>query len=183
MIPMSELIKDPAYREFLTTQPSVPAIAAQKRKGRSKPWVVYVQRERGGPWGKREFWKYTKAFAFFRLALKAGVHDCTINNRRVGFKPPQKWVRVKGKYVVGSDGKRRQVTKPVPWKPRAELLEGQPEHHWCKYCRRPTVFRYFRKHKALEGVDIDSTVPRCCICGASARIAIDFSSDKGFRFI
>lgn len=180
MIRMSELVKDPVYRKFLTTQPALPPIAKDKTMMATKPWVVYVQREKGGSWGKKEFWRYTKAFAFLNKALKADVYDCTINNRRIGFKPPQKFVRIKGKYVVGSDGVRRQQTKPVPWV--FVTPDGQPDHHWCKYCRRPTVFRYFRKHKALKGVDIDTTVPRCCICGASARIAIDWSSDKGFRF-
>lgn len=180
MIQMSELVKDPVYRSFLTTQPAQPAISVNKKLMSRPPWVVYVQREKNGPWGKKEFWKYTKAFKFFRKALKAGVYDCTINNRRIGFKPPQRFVRIKGKYVVGSDGVRRQQTKPVPWV--AKIPEGQPDHHWCKHCRRPTVFRYYKKHKALKGVEIDTTIPRCCICGASARIAIDHASDKGFRF-
>jgi hypothetical protein len=174
---MSELIKDPVYRKFLTTPPQLPAHAENKRLNDSPPWVVYVQRVSGGKWGKKEFWTYKKAFKFFRKALKLGVHDVTINNKRVGSPPPSKWVRVRGKYVVGSDGVKRQATKLVFWKPKLEADDG--EHHWCKYCRRPTTFKYYISHKRLGPVTSD--VLRCCICGASERIDIHTPSDKMFR--
>lgn len=179
MIPMSELIKDPFYKAFLTTPPKTPSVSRDPNKCKSPPWVVYVQKEANGPWGKKEFWKYSDAFKFFKKALKLHVADCTINNRRFGFDPPSRMVRIKGKYVKGSDGITRQATKIVTWRP--QLLPEDGEHHWCRYCRRPTVFKYFRKHKALKGVDIDTTTPRCCICGASTRIAIDYKTDKGFH--
>lgn len=178
VIPMSELIRDPDYRKFLTTTPSLPAHAANKRMNASKPWVVYVQKESGGKWGKREFWTYKKAFRFFKQCLtEYKVHDLAINCKRVGFEPPFKWVRVRGKYVTDSKGKKRQAQARVYWK--AKLAPEDEEHHWCKYCRRPTVFKYFSSHKRL-GV-VDPNIMRCCICGASARIAIHFRSDKGFR--
>lgn len=177
MIPMSELIKDPVYRKFLTVPPKLPDFARDKRMNISPPWVVYVQKTPGGKWGKREFWTYKKAFGFFRKALKLGVHDVTINCKRIGFDPPSKWVRIKGKYVVGSDNVKRQATKLIYWKLRTE--SGEEEHHWCKYCRRPTVFKFYDSHKRLGFVD--STVSRCCICGASERIAIHTPSDRSFR--
>lgn len=174
---MSELVKDPVYRKFLETKPKLPPIARDKEMQKSPPWVVYVQREVGGPWGKREFWKYSEALKFLGKALKLHVHDATINCRRIGFEPPMRFVRIKGKFVTGSDGKKRQATKKVSWKPKLDAYDM--EHHWCKYCRRPTVFKYFRKHKALKEGMVDSTMPRCTICGASARIALS-PTDKGF---
>ena len=176
LIPMSELIKDPVYRKFLLTPPLIPE-HAKARKGVSPPWVVYVQRKSGGPWGKREFKTYKKAFKFFRKALKLGVHDITINNKRIGYEPPSKWVRVRGKYVTGSDGIRRQAQKQVFWK--VKLSPEDEEHHWCKYCRRPTVFKYYSKHKRLG--EVSPWARRCCICGASERIAIHTPSDKSYR--
>lgn len=171
MIPMSELVRDPNYRRYLETKPKEPPISRDPRLQQSPPWVVFVQREAGGKWGKKEFWKYSEAFKFMAKALKAKVHDATIHNKRVAFDPPGRFVKIKGQYVTGSDGKRRQATKIVPWKPR--LADGDPDHHWCRYCRRPTVFRYYRKHKALKmSHPIDSTVTRCCICGSSSRIAL-----------
>lgn len=168
MIQMSELVRDPVYKKYLQTKPKLPAIARSRRMMATPPWVVYVQREVAGPWGKREFWKYSEAFNFMKRALKLGVHDAAINCKRLGFDPPTRFVRIKGKYVLGSDGVKRQATKEVPWKPR---LDGSdPDHEWCMYCRRPTEFKYYRKHKRLT--TIDTTVRRCCICGASERIAL-----------
>lgn len=165
---MSELVKDPTYRKFLETMPKTPPFSRDKKMQSSPPWVVYVQREVDGPWGKKEFWKYSEAFRFMRHWLKKGAHDATINNKRIPTPPPQKLVRIKGKYVTGSDGKRRPATKYVTWKPA--LAPEDLTHHWCLYCRRPTVFKYFTKHKRLK--EVDPTVRRCTICGASERIAV-----------
>ena len=171
MIPMTELVKDPVYKRYLQTKPVLPAVARSKKLMRTPPWVVYVQKEADGAWGKKEFWKYSEAFNFMKRALKLGVHDAAINCRRVGFLPPSRFVRIKGKYVLGSDGVKRQATKAVPWKPKLDVSD--PDHEWCMYCRRPTVFKYYRKHKALKSLGfLDNTIRRCCICGASARIAI-----------
>lgn len=177
MIPMSELVKDPAYKEFLQQKPRVP----RDRPGGilSPPWVVYVQRDVDGKWGKKEFWKYSEAFKFFRAWLKRGAHDATINNKRYPTAPPHRFVRIRGKYVVGKDGVKRQATKRVWWKPNAAMMADQPTHQWCQYCRRPTIFKYFSKHRVIG--DCDATVPRCVICGASVRIAIHRPSDRGFR--
>lgn len=176
VILMSELVEDPTYWEFLQTKPELPEISRDKRMMLTAPWVVYVQREAEGKWGKREFWKYSKALKFLERALAVGVHDAALNCRRIGFDPPSRFVRIKGKFVKGSDGKRRQATKRVYWKPR--LPADEADHHWCKYCRRPTVFKYFSTHKRLGKVD--TTVPRCCICGASARIALP-AHDRMYR--
>lgn len=178
MIPMSELVKDPNYRAFLETQPKTPPISRDKGRQTSPPWIVYVQVSADGKWGKKEFWKYTKAFRFFRACMKQGVHDATINNRRIPTSPPSRMVRIKGKFVVGSDGIKRQATKLVEWKLPTALAQDQPEHHWCLYCRRPTVFKFYSKHPRLGRVD--SFIQRCCICGASARIALT-ASDRSFR--
>lgn len=171
---MSELVKDPTYRKFLETKPKTPKISRDKRMQTSPPWVVFVQREPDGPWAKKECWKYSEAFKVFKHWLKKGAHDATIHNKRVPTKPPSRLVRIKGKYVTGSDGKRRQATTYVTWKPK--LLPEDPIHYWCMYCRRPTVFKYFTKHKRI-GV-VDSTVRRCCICGSSERIAIQESERR-----
>lgn len=178
MIPMSELVKDPVYRKFLETKPELPRIMRSKKMMASPPWVVYIQREMDGSWGKKEFWKYSEAFHFMRGWMKKGAYDATINCKRLGFDPPMRRVRLKGKYIVGSDGISRQATKLVPWKLPAKMALDQIDHHWCKYCRRPTIFKNFSRHKRMGNVD--PTVPRCCICGASARIALT-ADDRLFR--
>lgn len=177
MIPMSELIKDPTYRKFLETQPKTPKISRNQTMQKSPPWVVYVQREADGPWAKKECWKYSEAFKVFRHWLKKGAHDATINNKRYPTPPPSRLVKIKGKFVTGSDGKRRQATTYVTWRLPAAMSLDQPTHHWCLYCRRPTVFKYFSKHKRMGNVD--SSVRRCCICGSSERIAM-LDSERRF---
>lgn len=178
MIPMSELVKEPGYRKFLETMPKTPIISRDKAVQKSPPWVVYVQIESGGKWGKKEFWKYTKAFKFFRACMKQGVHDATINNKRVPTPPPSRMVRIKGKYITGSDGVRRQATTSVEWQMPALLRADYPDHHWCLYCRRPVLWKFYSKHPRLGPVD--PFIPRCCICGVSARIGIA-SSSKMYR--
>jgi len=165
---MSELVQDRHYRRYLETKPELPPPAKTKGWSPTPPWVVYVQREAGGKWGKREFWKYKKALAFLDHALELGVHDAALNCKRLGFDPPIRFARIRGKYVRGSDGVKRQATKRIWWQPR--LMEGDQEHLWCMYCRRPVIFKYFSKHKRL-GV-VDQSVRRCTICGASERIAV-----------
>lgn len=179
MIVMSELVKDSTYRRFLQTKPKLPRVAKDPDRASSPPWVVYVQREHNGRWGKKEFWKYSEAFKFFSKALKKGVYDVALNNKRYPTPPPSRMVRIKGRFVTGSDGVKRPATKIVPWAmPAALLADGMPEHHWCQYCRRPTIFRWYTTHKRLGAVDPGT--PRCCICGASARIALH-TSDRLFR--
>lgn len=172
---MSDLLKDRFYREFLETKPTLPPLQTDKARMKSPPWVVYVQREANGTWGKREFWKYKKALKFMHAWLDRGAHDAAINNRRMRFEPPTRFVRIKGRFVRGSDGVNRQATKAVTWKPRTELLLDQPEHAWCGYCRRPVVFKFFSRHKVL-GV-VRPYVRRCVICGSSEDIA---TTRKGY---
>ena len=174
VIPMSELVKDPVYKRYLQTKPELPGVARSKKLALSPPWVVYVQKEIGGPWRKKEFWKYSEAFKFMAKGLRKGWHDAALNCKRIGFEPPMRFVRIKGKYVVGSDNVRRQATKAVPWKVRLE--PGDEDHNWCKYCRRPTVFKFYTKHKRLGYVD--PNVLRCCICGASSRIALSTTDNR-----
>lgn len=176
MIPMSELVKDPVYRRFLETKPITPVVSRSPKLASSPPWRVYVQREMGGSWGWKDFWKYSEAFKFMRAWLKRGAYDIAINNKRIPFDPPLRFARIKGKYITGSDGVVRQATTTVPWKPKLTPEDG--EHHWCRYCRRPTVFKFYTRHKRLGYVD--STVPRCCICGSSARIALT-ADDRLFK--
>lgn len=169
MMTIHDLLEDPAYRKFLTTKPRIPALSKDPSKMRTPPWVVYVQKTQLGPWGKKEFWKYSDALKFLNKAVKLKVHDAALNNRRNPTPAPSKWVRIKGKYIVNRKGEKLQATKQIVWKPK--IPDGEVDHHWCLYCRRPTVFRYYRKHKALKMPSIDSSIPRCSICGASARVA------------
>lgn len=103
----------------------------------TKPWWLYVQRKEDGPWGRRATETYRDAFDLAKKALKK--------------------LDVHDLTIVS----RRASYRP----PRG--FEWPQSHRWCPYCRRPTVFWYFRRHHALTRFkDYDlSEVPRCTVCG------------------
>lgn len=160
MITIHELLEDKAYKEFFLRRPAMPRVYGEQGK---LPWRVYVQREADGRWAKKDLPTYREAFEFFKK-WRDNMHDGAIASRPVAFAPPNKLVRVKGKYQVGSDGVNRQVTIPVIWKPK--LPAEETFHEWCPYCRRPTIFKWFSSHHAFpKGEAFDTAARRCTICG------------------
>lgn len=166
MITLPELLKDPKYREFFMTVPKDWA-----PKPGHKPWRLYVQREADGPWAKKDYASYAEAYRRLAVELKSGrLHDGAIQSRGVAYAPPTRIAKVtkngKPVYQVGSNGNRVQKTVITRWKPK--LDPADEAHTWCTYCRRPTVFRWFRSHHALRGLEgiFDPSSLRCIICGA-----------------
>lgn len=176
MITLVELLEDPKYRKYFSTPPKM-----LKPLPGKLPWRVLVQRRPGGPWAKKEVATYADAFRIIRHNLRAGtLHDGTIQSRGIAFGPPVRvakvtkggrpvWHTRDGKPVLDADGKRIQKTVNIEWKPKLDPAE-EP-HDWCTYCRRPTVFRWFRSHHALRSAGLqdiaDQSSRRCTICGAS----------------
>lgn len=178
MITLPELLKDPKYLEFFKTVPKTLVPLAGH-----KPWRLYIQKRADGPWSKKDFERYADAFRWLARCLKGEgntpIHDAAIQSRGIAFAPPTRIAKVtkngKPVYQVGSDGKRVQKTVIVRWRPR---LDGMEEAHiWCPYCRRPTVFRWFRSHHALRasGMDglVDPSDKRCTICGVREQFAVE----------
>jgi hypothetical protein len=175
LITLPELLEDPKYREFFKTVPKT-----LKPVPGQKPWRVLIQRKPGGPWAKKEYERYADAFRTIAAHIRADqLHDGAIQSRGIAFGPPQRVAKLTkggrpvyhlkdGKRVIGPDGKPIQKTVVVPWKPKLDAAD-EP-HTWCTYCRRPTVFRWFRSHHALRTAGLqglaDITDRRCVICGA-----------------
>lgn len=165
MLTINELLEDKQYKEFFLRQPEMPQVV--KLHEHLRPWRVYIQREADGPWAKKDLRTYTEAFQLFKR-LRPTIHDAAINSRSIGFAPPHRLVRIRGQYreVVRKGTKTKvQVTKLVVWKP--SLPPEETGHTWCTYCRRPTVFKYFSKHHAFTGseLQISADTLRCTICG------------------
>lgn len=163
MITLHELLDDPEYRRYFLSIPDLPDIKRMHR-----PWRVMVQRDMDGPWAKKEFWDYRKAFHFLKPYLLEGVRDAAIQSKAHAFAPPSRIVRItkNGKPVmIGEGTKRYQKTKLIVWKPK--LFPGDAPHTWCCYCRRPTEFRWFVTHHAFKDQVFNPTERRCTICGAS----------------
>lgn len=167
----------PAIKEMLTTKPAEPVrhvnVAKPNRKPvwvavplthTTPPWRVYARRTDSSNWARKDFPTYKGAFDFFKLKRKVW-HDVSITSKRQAFLPPGRTVRLKRAgqplMVKGGDGKLVQATRIVPVKP-------PPGHLWCMYCRRFTVFTWFRTHHAHRGEQallMDPSARRCCVCG------------------
>lgn len=161
MISLRELLKDPIYKKYFTTLPELPASAF---KCSTPPWRVIYRDESG--WKARNASSYREAFSVLK---GSNFIDGAITCRRIQFDPPIRRVRLKGKFYMLPDGTKQQVVKDIVWKPK--LPGDETWHNWCPYCRRPTVFSYYRKHHALKtSVELDPSVLRCAICGVSERI-------------
>lgn len=175
MITLPELLEDAKYKQFFTTAPKM-----LKPLPGQKPWRAFVQRKAGGPWAKKETETYAESFRIIKSYIRAGtLYDGAIQSRSIPFGPPQRvakvtrggkpvWHTVRGKVILGPDGKRIQKTVVVVWKPKLDAADEV--HDWCTYCRRPVVFQWFTKHHALRASGlqelIDPSARRCSICGA-----------------
>lgn len=169
MITIVDLLEDSRYKEYFC---QVPKLAVPPVNG-AKPWRVFLKLKKNRQWAQKDFATYPEAFKYFKKALKRGlILDGAINCRRQSFAPPIRYAKIRGKFIEGSDGVKRQATKRVEWQPKLNADEYD-EHQWCPWCRRPTVFKYFARHRVLNGsgIAIDPSVPRCMICGASTRVA------------
>lgn len=147
----------PAMKKLLTTVPKGLPVPI------SPAWIVYGRRDESKNWGRKEFDRYQDAFHYVKPRLST-YHDISITCKRKTFNPPGRTVKVtrggKPVMVTGPSGTHQQ-TKIVPIKP-------PPAHLWCLYCRRFTIFTWFRTHHAFRGDKaymLDPTIRRCCICG------------------
>lgn len=175
MITLNELLDDKRFRAFFSTAPKM-----TKPLPGQKPWRVLIQKKQGGPWAKKEVETYADGFRIIRQNIRAGaLYDGTIQSRGIAFGPPIRvakvtkgghpvWHTRNGKAILGPDGQRIQKTVAVEWKPK--LDPADETHTWCTFCRRPTVFRWFRSHHALRAANLQELVDpsdrRCTLCGA-----------------
>jgi hypothetical protein len=93
-----------------------------------------------GAWTRTKFESYKKAFGEARLLLA----DLDLDDD----------------FAITSRGKQF-------WPPdEYQIPEG---HLWCLYCRRPTIFRHFRRHHAFPTLhyEVSKEFARCSICGVS----------------
>lgn len=179
MLSIHDLLEDSQYKEFFCRVPALPPHVLYNPE--AKPWRLYVKLHKDSRWHTKDYRTYKEAFVKLRSMLPK-IADGAITCKVKDFPPPYRIVRIKGKYqtdkngkfILDAQGKKKQITKMVYWKPQMPMDEFQ-EHTWCPYCRRPSIFDYFLSHHALPprklgGMPIDPSVLRCVICGASERI-------------
>lgn len=166
MITLSELLKDPVYKKFFTTVPKLPDHYTRD----SMPWKLMILKHGETQWRTKKFGTYAEAFRALKKLLP-DIADATINCPGLGFQPPIRMAKVKGK----TDAKGNPIIRAVVWKP--QITSDMADHYWCAYCRRPTKFGYFEVHPAMTkarvgrmGAHVDPSLMRCFICGASELI-------------
>jgi len=169
-VTLRELVKDSVYRQWLRTEPvgGFPDFVKFR---------IYVQRERGGRWAKKDFDDFKSAYNFLARHLKEW-HDAAFVARNHACRPPV--VRVPGK-VKKKIGKQIKVVPGFVRQYYAPILSIDG-HQWCPYCRRPTVFDFFSEHHAFFHTNL-RPLPfkrRCSVCGI-AETAIKTYTAKGVR--
>lgn len=168
MITMRELLKDRTYKNFICKPPILPPNFSTPS---GKPWRLYAKMPNESHWRSKEFSSYKEAFSSFKKLLNK-AEDLAINSKALDYRPPKRLVRIKGQYLV-VQGEKIQKTREILWQP---TLSGEwEEHHWCPYCRRPSVFKPMYEHYKLGvwlklGVPIDYEALHCSICGTSNRL-------------
>lgn len=159
-ITLWELLKDEDYRKFFRQVPKLP----EHYKGH-KPWKLYILLKGHTNWKAKRYETYAEAVAALKKFRPKAI-DAAINNPALGFRPPIKNVRLKGK-TDKVQGKATTAFRSIIWRPK---LEADHEAHiWCPYCRRPTVFKVLAaRFKTTNGSTL-VTEPklRCSICSVS----------------
>jgi len=174
LIPLGDLLEDKTFRKFFTeTPPMYPHQAA-----RSDGWRLWVRFNQTSPWRRKDVTHYQSGVDYVLPRIEDGsIHNAVLQCRGVSYKPPTRRFLVRdpktGKPMLVVDGKGNVSKKVVEkvWAPSSELIQEYGPHDWCFYCRRPTVFAYFRKHHAFIGTPLepyfDGSIRRCAVCGIS----------------
>lgn len=148
-ITLRELLKDPLYRQWFGKVPKL------KFGGHERPWRVYAQDEPGGKWTRTYFPSYGKAYAFVRENLRES-HDMALSCGPQGYRPP----------VVKVKGKRQYYVPDVVARVNLDAAVDVHKHIWCPFCRRWTLFLWYKKHHAMpKHWGTLSPDRRCKICG------------------
>ena len=165
LITMKELLRDPQYREYFRHVPELPPHYGPQ----TMPWKLMVLKEGESAWRSKRYPTYQQAFEGLKVMLSTS-QNAAINCPALGFMPPLKNYKVKGKFV-GNGTHRKPLIITKVWTPRIEAEMEQ--HHWCPHCRRPSIFRFATlKRPPRDGFAYTAGEPveRCIICGASERI-------------
>lgn len=134
-------LKDPIFRAWMAKQP---------RKDTNPPhdnWRVYVQREKGGRWARKDFHTYKEAYRFVLQNINK-FHDMALSSKLYAFRPP----------IV----RNKTTNKKAFHYPEA------PGSKWCPFCRRMTKFKWFSRHHNVKSCYCGQ-FKQCEICGANVK--------------
>ena len=162
LISIHELLDDERYAKFFNTVPVLPDHYYEEGR---QPWRLLVVVKGESNWRSKRFNAYDEALEQFEK-IRAKVANAAINSPSLNFIPPLRHARVKNK--VHPKTKRPLIISRV-WTP--QLSGEMPQHHWCGYCRRPTIFGHkAMRPRTLDGfrLEVSRVDYRCLVCGAAA---------------
>src|SRR5688500_5306861 len=133
LITIRELLSDTEYKKYFTTVPQLPAHYTLEMR----PSRLLLQFKCENTWKSKRYGTYVEAFGGFKTILPK-IQDAAINCPGLGFAPPMRTVKVKGKFHTEGRQKGQPIIKTLVWKPRLE--PDHSAHYWCAYCRRPSTF-------------------------------------------
>jgi hypothetical protein len=161
-ITIRELLRDPQFKAYFVKVPKLPDHYTPD----AEPWRLLVVKQGETRWRSKRFGTYQEAFAGFKKMLPS-ITDAAINCPGLSFMPPTRTVKLKGKFEVVK-GIQKPILRTLVWAPRLEA--DMAKHHWCGYCRRPTVFvNKGMPPRMLNGFTLPATrvAYRCNMCGAT----------------
>jgi len=158
LITIQELLRDPQYRSYFSKVPKLP----EHYTPANKPWKLIVMKRGEQMWRSKRLGTYQEAFAGLKKLLPI-IDNAAINCPPLGFMPPTRTVKLKGK--VDKNGK--PVIKTLMWHPA--IGADMETHNWCAHCRRPSIFRVATYTNKNQAAPVEPAL-RCIICGASERI-------------
>ena len=166
MITLDELLRDPEYRAYFAKPPKLPAHYTPD----VLPWRLFVMKQGETKWRSKRFGTYREAFEGFKK-MRPVITNAAINCPGLGFMPPIKTFKVKGRVHTTGKQKGKPVLRSRIWVPQIEA--SMPAHNWCPHCRRPSIFITAalgpRKTETYT-LPTSETALRCSICGASERV-------------
>lgn len=165
LMTIRELLADEEYKKYFMTIPHMPEHMAS-----AQPWRLMVQLQGDSKWKSQRFATYREAYLKLKK-LMPKVHNAAINSPGLGFMPPVRTVRVKGKVHDTGKLKGQPVLRTLVWKP--PVTADMAQHHWCAHCRRPTIFAdKGMSTKLMNGLRLPATrvAYRCGLCGTNAEL-------------
>lgn len=171
MIPLAELLKNKTFERYFTTTPHLYPVQTDGRL----VWRIWVRPTPKSPWRRKDVADYQAGVRTVLSWLERGASDAALQCRGRAYDPPTRLVKLvrNGEPVLrtGRDGVTAPVINKVVWSTPGDLQQAFGQHHWCYYCRRPTVFSYFQNHHAFQGTPLEAFTQadtrRCTLCGIS----------------
>jgi len=161
MITIHELREDDRFEKYFTTVPEIPEHYYAEGH---RPWRLLVLVKGEQKWRSQRVEYYDEALE--RLdKIMPKIANAAINNPGLNFMPPIRHFKVKNSL----DKRGKPVIASRVWTPN--LTADMDQHHWCGYCRRPTVFGYKAlRPRMLNGYRLGASeiAHRCLLCGSSA---------------